>query len=293
MSKEKDKVGEAGRDKEGREFIIHVECFNFNFLSWASSRYLEFNHPKSGSHRSHEPVLGSHLSFILSLRPPYHPAWVLSLWLGSLTSPSLPPSLSPLFTRSSACNRRPAKVSWVDKQMNESFVTSRFFPQTSKKGHRSRNDPGKSPTWLSDYVLDFKIHRFCTPPVSASCYFVPTTSHHFLWACSWLESVGSSSVLSAVAEVTHEAVLTWKLGWDILAVFWPLSPWGHSSLSDCVHQPGRWIQEEAFQRRSPSVHVLIKTWRRHLCCCSIGLNSACGQVQSQHKGLSTRGPVTV
>lgn len=29
MSKEKDKVGEAGRDKEGREFIIHVECFNF------------------------------------------------------------------------------------------------------------------------------------------------------------------------------------------------------------------------------------------------------------------------
>jgi len=28
----KEKVGEAGRDKEGRKFIIHVEGFNFNFL---------------------------------------------------------------------------------------------------------------------------------------------------------------------------------------------------------------------------------------------------------------------
>ena len=177
--------------------LVHLSscyCFNFNFLSWASSRYLEFNHPKSGFHRSHEPVLGSRLSFIFSLHPPYHHAWLLSLWLGWLTSLSLPPSLSPLFTQSWACNRRSAKVSWVDKQMNENFVTSRFFPQTSKKDHRSRNDPGKSSTWLSDYFLDFKMHHFCSPPVSASCYFVPTASHHFLWACSWLESVGSSSV---------------------------------------------------------------------------------------------------
>ena len=176
--------------------LVHLSssCFNFNFLSWASSRYLEFNHPKSGFHRSHEPVLGSCLSFIFSLHPQYHPAWLLSLWWGSLTSLSLPPSLSPLFTQSWACNRRSAKVSWVDKQMNESFVTSRFFPQTLKKDHRSRNDPGKSSTWLLDYFLDFKIHCFCSPPVSASCYFVPTASHHFLWACSWLESVGSSSV---------------------------------------------------------------------------------------------------
>lgn len=140
---------------------------------------------------------------------------------------------------------------------------------------------GKSNMWLLNYSLNFKIYYFCSP-VLVTYYFVTTTSHYFLWLCSWQDLVGNFSASSARAEVTREAVFTWELGLEHPG-------WSHSLKSFFMRLlTSQWFSPSFFtawqmdsKRTSPNVQVLSNPLFHHICCCSIGQSKSYVQVQSQ------------
>lgn len=140
----------------------------------------------------------------------------------------------------------------------------------------------KSHMWSLTCFLDFEIYCLCILPVLVTYYFVTTTSHYFLWVCSWQDSAGPS----AIADVTHEAAFIWKLelehtGWSrpprsfamrLLTMKW-LSP----SFFTARQMDSK---RKHFKRTSLIVHVLINSLFHHSCCWSIGQSKSHDQIQS-------------